>query len=73
MMLRSRSGAHAANRSDLVGIQDQRKRAFIGVENEIPGVGMHVHVVRMRQQMPLTTRQRDLDRELDWPAQYSIQ
>jgi hypothetical protein len=72
MKFRSRSGAHAANRRNLVGIQDQRKRAFIGVENEIPGVGMHVHVVRMRQQMPLTTRQRDFNRTLDWPAQYSI-
>ncbi len=73
MIYRSRSSPHAANRRDLVGVQDQGKRAFIRVENEIPGIGMHVYMIRMGQEMPLTTRQRDFDRELDWPAQYSIQ
>jgi hypothetical protein len=73
MIFRSGTSPYTANRCDLVGIQNQGERTLIGVQNQIPGVGMHVHMVRMRQQMPLTTRQRDFNRELDWPAQDSIQ
>lgn len=73
MMFRSRTSPHAANRCDLAGIQNQGEGAFIGVKNELPGVGMQVHMIRMRQQMRLSTRERDFNRELDWPTQYFIQ
>jgi hypothetical protein len=48
----------------LFRIQDQRKRTIVGINHQIPGVGMKVSVIRMGQKILLAARKRDLQGEI---------
>jgi hypothetical protein len=52
----------------LVRVHDKGKRPFVRIDHQVARVGVKMGVLRMRKQIAVAARQRDLYGKIDGPA-----